>query len=64
MHHRSAISYDVAFKCCECDNNVLHFGISLAAGLAILHNRRFIFEPKSTRTELIECNIDSYALGS
>ena len=26
----------------------------------MLHNRRFIFEPKSNRTELIECNIDPY----
>ena len=59
MHHRSAISYADAFKYRECYTNVLLPGIWLTAGVAMIHNLRFIFGPKSTRTELIECNIYS-----
>ena len=55
MHHRSTISsaYDLKFR--ECDKNVLLDGIPLTSSIAMLHNYRFVFDTKSTRTELIEC---------
>ena len=54
MYHRSDIIFADALKFRECDTNFLFAGISLTDGVAMLHNRRLIFEPKSTLTELIE----------
>ena len=59
MHHSSAINSVDGCKCRECEKNILLDGISLTDGVSMLHNCGFIFEPKSTRNELIECNIDS-----
>ena len=53
IHHISAISSADIFKLRLCDSNVLFAGISLTSGVEILHNRRFVFEPKLTRIELI-----------
>ena len=64
MHHSSAISSADAFKFRDCDTNILLLGITYTAVLEMMHNCRFVFEPKSTRTELIEGNIDSSAFVS
>ena len=64
MDHSLAISSADAFKFCECDANVLLAGISLIAGVVMIHNRRFVFDTKSTRAELIEFNIYSSAFVS
>ena len=46
MHYRSDISFVDSFKFCECDKKFLLTDISHTAGVAMLHNCCFIFEPK------------------